>query len=378
MATPRPDLEAVPVSFPEYIADTIFPWMPRSQRAGVIYNQKLASDGTAQTGRSTAPDAVTGLTGSISRTILQAYKTNYATAEVRARYGMDPAERDGYKDLAHAELAMARRAKRDWWANIEQRVADALLKKDSGVTDISADPAPGIDAAVANMMDLGAPGDIYLVMSNANFVKLKANATVKDRMKNSGIVLGSGGDARAITREQMAAIFGVKGILIGKDLHWKTNVTAVGKSYHDNAALVVVPSAGLPDPAEEVQLGRLVYYDYTNQVRKYEITSFHDDLNDIDTIDAKGEVTLLTFNAELAKTFRIFGENAADPGESDSAPLSITVLSTVPELTAANEGVAFLYTGATNETATANHIYLVTESAETAGTYVLTDITPSA
>lgn len=314
MATPRPDLEAVPVSFPEYIADTLFPWLPRSQRAGVIYNQHLQADGTAQTGRSTAPDAVTGLTGSITRTLLKANKANYTTSEVRSRYGMDPAERDGYADLQHAELVMARIVKRAWWAEIEQMVADAILKKDDA-TDISSDPAPGIDAAVAGMMDLGAPGDIYLVMSNANFVKLKANATVKDRMKNSGIVLGSGGDARAITREQMAAIFGVKGILIGKDLHWKTGVTTVGKTYEDNAALVVVPPAGIAEPNEEVQLGRLVYYDYTNEIRKYEITSFHDDLNDIDTVDAKGEVALLTFNAALAKTFKVV---ASDADESDS------------------------------------------------------------
>ena len=322
MATPRPDLEAVPASYPDYIADTIFPWLPRSQRAGVIYNQKLQSDGTAQYNRSTVPDGVTGLTGSITRTLMSAAKTNYLTAEVRSRYGMDPAERDGYADLAHAELAMARVCKRAWWAKIEQMVADALLKKDEGVTDISDDPAPGIDAAVANMMDLGAPGDIYLVMSNANFVRLKADTTVKDRMKNSGIVLGSGGDARAITREQMAAIFGVKGILVGKDLHWRTGVITDAKHYEDYAALVVVPPAGLPEPAEEVQLGRLVYYDYTNSVRKYEMTSFHDDLNDIDTVDAKGEVALLTFNAALAKTFRILPEAAGSSSSSSSSDSS--------------------------------------------------------
>lgn len=317
MATPRPDLESVPVSFPEYIADTLYPWLPRSQRAGVVYYQKLQDDGTAQTGRSTAPDAVTGLTGSITRTLLKAYKANYSTSEVRSRYGMDPAERDGYKDLAHAELAMARIVKREWWADIEQKVADALLKNDSA-TDITSDPVSGIDAAVSAMMDLGAPGDVYLVLSNTNFVKLKANATVKDRMKNTGIVLGQGGDARAITREQMAAIFGVKGVLIGKDKHWKNGVTA---TYAGNAALVVVPPAGLAEPAEEVQLGRLVYYDYTNQIRKYEITSFHDDLNDIDTVDAKGEVALLTFNAALAKTFTIF-ENSSSSSSSDSSESS--------------------------------------------------------
>lgn len=313
MATPRPDLEATPVSFPEYIADILYPWLPRSQRAGVIYNQHLQADGTAQTGRSTAPDAVTGLTGTITRTLLKANKANYSTSEVRSRYGMDPAERDGYADLLHAELVMARIVKRAWMAEIEQMVADAILKKDD-VTDISSDPAPGIDAAVANMMDLGAPGDIYLVMSNANFVNLKANATVKDRMKNSGIVLGSGGDARTITREQMAAIFGVKGILIGKDLHWKTGVTS---TYAGNAALVVVPPAGIAEPNEEVQLGRLVYYDYTNEIRKYEITSFHDDLNDIDTVDAKGEVALLTFNAALAKTFKVVDSGDASDSSSN-------------------------------------------------------------
>jgi len=198
-----------------------------------------------------------------------------------------------------ADLAMGRMAKRSFYNKVEALVADKLLDVASPV-DGTADPFAVIDAKVSSLQDL-AKGDVVLVMSNYTFVNFKKHPTVKERMRNTGIAPMQGGDPRYITAEQMAAIFGVKEVLIGSDDIWYTAQDNVDKN---NVALVVLPN-GTVDPSEECQLGRLVYFAWDSDTRHFIMESYHDDNADAEVVDAKGHIDLITLNAELAITIQL-------------------------------------------------------------------------
>lgn len=297
----RTDLEAMPVKLPEYVGASIFPWLEKDQVAGTMYYYDLQSDFAAQTGRDTA--AVASIT--LGKTMAAA-STTFSCVEKRARVRMGYDQVRGYKDPAKADIAMGRSAKRSWFNAHEQAVADALLKT-SG-TDISSDVVAGIDSYVAEMLDL-ARGPVALCLSWQNFVKLKANTVVKERLKNTGIAVNSGGDPRYITKEQLAIVFGVDRVLVGPDTQWYTGVTS---DYNRNAALVVLPDENA-DPEEEPQLGRSVYFAWDSDAKYFIMESFHDNLTDSNYVDAKGHYVIKTLNEELAKTLTLFAAPAESP-----------------------------------------------------------------
>ena len=73
-----------------------------------------------------------------------------------------------------------------------------------------------------------------------------------------------------------------------------------------NAALVVLPDE-YEDPAESIQLGRLVYFMYSDSTDdRFVMESWHNAVNDSEVVDCKGLVQLQEFNAELRKTITLF------------------------------------------------------------------------
>lgn len=292
----RADLEDVPVSFPGYLVDAILPYLERPQQAGTMYYQKYKADIAAQYGRATAT------LGAITANTLGADDITFACKEVLARYQMGYDQIAGYASQDFAELAMARMAKRAFYNKIEQLAADALLKSDS-TTDVSADLVAGIEAEAAKLADT-ATGPVALALSFATFAAIRKNAAVADRMKNTGVVVGAGGDPRAVTAEQLAVVLGVSKVLVGTDAIWKVGVTTASKTYEKNAALVILPDK-TNDPAEEVQLGRTVYFGYDSADRHFKIEQFWSDASKADVIDAVGQVDLKVLNPELAKTLKV-------------------------------------------------------------------------
>lgn len=289
----RPDLEVIPVSFPGYAASRLMPFYARPQVSGSIYFQRLKEDTSAQYGRDTASLAA------ITSHIIAADSTTFLCKELRDRVKMGYDQMLGYSDEEHADLALGRSGKRAWFSRLETDVAKLLLDAETPV-DVVSDPIIGIDEQIASLQDL-AVGDVVLAVSNRNFVALKANETLKDRMKNTGIMPGAGGDARYITAQQMAAALGVKEVIICSDREW---YAAQDVADRGNAVLMVLPTQET-DPNEEVQYGRTVYFEWETAADYFVMESYHDDDADANVVDAKGLIDLKVLNPELAKTLKV-------------------------------------------------------------------------
>ena len=298
MAERRPDLEVVAVSFPDYVIPQALPWFGRGQDAGTLYYQAAQADATATYNRNTASLA------SITPNVMAAATITFACKEILKREEMGYDQVRGYADLAHAELAMARAARRAFYNKVETLGKAAIL---ANPVDATSDPVAAIDTWAAKLADK-AFGETALILSNHDYVALKANATVKDRMKNTGVVLGLGGDPRNVTKEQMAAVFGVSKVIVGCDDLWYT------PGYKGVGAVVVLPRADF-DPNEEVQLGRSVYFQYDSEAEHHIVESWYDEVNKAHVVDAFGLVDVLLLNSALCKALTLF---SVDQSESQS------------------------------------------------------------
>ena len=297
----RPDLEAAQVSFPDYIGTKVYPWLGKPQIAGKLYYQKYKSDITAQYNRDHAA------LGDISQNVIAANDMSFSTTELRARVAMSYSQRIGYGDDEKADLAQGRLAKRAFFNKVEALIAAQVLNT-TGAVDGTADPVSAIDTNVSMLRDAGI-GRVALVIANATKIQLKNNTVIKDRMKNTGLGAYSIDEIRNVGDMNLAAALGVDEILTGKDAIWNTGA---GKT---NAALVVLPDE-YEDPAEAVELGRLVYFMYTDSTDdRFVMESFHNAINDSEVVDCKGLVELKEFNAELRKTITLF----ADASDSSSS-----------------------------------------------------------
>ena len=171
-------------------------------------------------------------------------------------------------------------------------------------TDIVA----AIENEVSELQDL-ADGDVCLAISSYNFTQLKKNADIKDRMKNTGVLLGAGGDPRKVTAEQIAAILGVSRVYVGANKQWRRGVSA---AYRGNACLFVEPRENI-EPVEEVQLGRTIFQAWDGAVNRYIIGTFFDPKERAHYADCVGKIDVKTLNADLKTTLQLF-----TPDESDS------------------------------------------------------------
>lgn len=291
----RPDLEAQEVSFPDYVGTKIYPWFGRAQIAGKLYYQKYKSDISAQVGRNTASLA------SISENVIAANDDNFSCAEVRARVKMGYTQRIGYYDDEHADLAAGRLAKRAFFNKVEGLVAEKLFGSDGAIDGI-ADPVTAIDTNVALLRDCGI-GRVALVTSNHNKVALKSNATIKERMKATGLGAYDLREIRNVGDMNLAAALGVDEVLTMKDAIGYAGVSGADKGC---VALAVLPDE-YDDPAETIQLGRLVYFMYTDSTDdRFIMESWVDAFVDANVVDCKGLMQLKEFNSELRKTIQVF------------------------------------------------------------------------
>lgn len=299
----RPDLEAAPVKFPDYIGTKIFPFLGKAQQGGTMYYQKYKQDVAAQYGRNTAALA------EITHTVMAAATTTFACQEVRGRFMMSYDQVRGYADTDHADLAMGRVSKRSFYNKIEILAAKAALENASAI-DATADIVATVENQATALQDL-AKGPVCMAISDKIFTLLKKDAAITDRMKFSGIGVGQGGDARFVTPEQLAAIFGVRRVYVGADDLWRLGV---GAAYRGNACLFVEGDEN-EDPAETCQLGRTIFFEWDNAVRHFVMESYEDDDKDARVVDSKGQVDLKVLNTELMKTVTLF---AADESDSES------------------------------------------------------------
>lgn len=291
----RPDLEAQEVSLPDYIGSKIYPFLGKAQIAGKLYYQKYKSDIQAQAGRNHAA------LGDITQTVIAANDMSFACEELRARVAMGYTQRLGYFDNEHADLAQGRLAKRAFFNKIEALTAGKLFKAE-GAIDGTTDPVSTIDTNVELLRDCGI-GRVALVISNHNKVALKANATIADRMKSTGLGAYDLKEIRNVGDMNLAAAIGVDEILTMKDAIGYAGVTGADKG---TCALVVLPDE-YDDPAETIQLGRLVYFMFTDSADdRFVMESWVNPIVDSNVVDCKGLFQLIEFNAELRKTIQLF------------------------------------------------------------------------
>jgi hypothetical protein len=299
--TRRPDLEAIPVQFPELIGQHLYPWYERPNAVNYLYYQPLNDDVAAQTGRDTAAVATIN-----ANTIANA-KLSFSCGEIIGRDRMSYDQVDSYGGVEGADIALARKAVRSLSDKVEIMIAKLALEDNSAV-DVTTDIVAAIENEVSELQDL-ADGDVCLAISSYNFTQLKKNADIKDRMKNTGVLLGAGGDPRKVTAEQIAAILGVSRVYVGANKQWRRGVSA---AYRGNACLFVEPRENI-EPVEEVQLGRTIFQAWDGAVNRYIIGTFFDPKERAHYADCVGKIDVKTLNADLKTTLQLF-----TPDESDS------------------------------------------------------------
>lgn len=291
----RPDLEAQEVSLPDYIGSKIYPFLGKAQIAGKLYYQKYKNDISAQYQRNHAA------LGDINQTVIAANDMSFACDELRARVAMSYTQRMGYHDNEHADLAQGRLAKRAFFNKIEGLVAGKLFDAD-GAIDGTVDPVSAIDTNVELLRDCGI-GRVALVISNHNKVLLKQNTVIADRMKSTGLGAYDLREIRNVGDMNLAAAIGVDEILTMKDAIGFSGVSGADRG---TCALVVLPDE-YDDPAETIQLGRLVYFMFSDSADdRFVMESWVNPLVDSNVVDCKGLFQLIEFNAELRKSIQLF------------------------------------------------------------------------
>lgn len=301
----RPDLENIQVSFPDFIAPVLYPWLAKPTETGTVYYQAHEADVSAQYNRDHASLA------DINANVIAAASTTYSVKEVRARQKMGYSQVRECGGLDKAELKMARLGKRAWYTKIETLVAKQALERLA--TDIKADIISGAQNAAAAVRDASPNGKVYAAMSTASKLLLLKDTDIQKFIINWKISAPSEYQGDSGLDMALAIILGVDKVVVGKNDIWKKGV---GAAYRKNIALFV-PADENAEPDEEEQLGRLVYYGYDNAVDHFVIESWHDAEKDADVVDPKGLVDLKEFNSAFIKAVQI-----ADVDESDSPSAS--------------------------------------------------------
>lgn len=284
MATVRPDLATAEYTSTGYLHEIIAPTLKVFQKGGTLYYTPYATRGTAQTSRSAL--------GSVTATTMASASKTFSCGEILSRKKMSYDEvEQGYSDLLTAELDMAAAGKDEVEASIETSLATALLDANSAKDLTASTNLPGdIENYAAELMDKAPDCEIALAISSTLFTSMKANGEIKARMQNTGIAVGEGGDPRAVTAAQLAAVLGVNRVLVGKSSIW-------GKHY---AALVMLPHAEKAQN-QEAQLARTVAY-MTSPADGIPFTceSFEDDNAKGYVVDTHAHAAVTVLNAGLS------------------------------------------------------------------------------
>lgn len=242
---PRQDILAtvnslIPIS-KGYIADICHPPLSVFQISGTRPAQLYNNSGTAQTGRAHGGT----ITGVNDRT---ANLDTFSCTEILSRQTIDVRDSPMFGGVAGQELALGVSGIRETSDKIEAAV---VTNVQANPVDNKADPFTGIRNAVE---DLTGFGDVILVGSYKAFDKLRQNAVIIDRMKNTGVSL-VGLTPREIASAQLAAIFGAL------EVHEAKGVAATQWDQTIITALVKVDAAY--DPMSVPQVGRRYVYTWT-------------------------------------------------------------------------------------------------------------------
>ncbi len=134
-------------------------------------------------------------------------------------------------------------------------------------------------------------------------------------MKNTGVLLGAGGDPRKVTNEQMAAILGVSRLYVGRNEEWYRGVAASKRGF---GCLFIEPNE-TQSPTTQAQLGRTIVKKVDGEDKMYIVTAYYSNNKQASVADCFGNVDIVTLNACLMKTVQIFDGDASDSdSESDS------------------------------------------------------------
>lgn len=220
----RDDLAALPVVTPEgFIADSIFPIVPVSEKAGSVAYATVVVDAAAQTGRSAgvAP----------TNTQVSNSATTFSCVEAIKRYSVTPDEAKQMGGIEKADEVGAKAAKRSVHRKIESDVCTATL----GITaSNNFDPAKiSTDIQVAvDALDLYA-GRLSLITSTKT-AKAMVQALLNDSTQGkvmSRIISGTSPAVAAtglnfrVWMDALALYLGVDQVLLGQSDIW--NATAV-------------------------------------------------------------------------------------------------------------------------------------------------------
>ncbi len=304
IANRRPDLEDLPVRYPEIIGQHLFPFVMTVNEAGKMYYRPVNSDFKAQRGRDTANVAT------INRHVIKNAHLNFSTEEVMGSVMMSYDQINSYDSPESADLELGRLVARSFLEEIEQDIVDLVF--DQTALDVSSDIVAGIEDAAIDLQDIG-EGDVCLVLSAHNLTLLKKDPIVKDRMKNTGVLLGAGGDPRKVTNEQMAAILGVSRLYVGRNEEWYRGVSGSKRGY---GCLFIEPNQ-TQSPTAQAQLGRTIVKKVDGEDKMYIITAFYSNDKQASIADCFGNVDIAVMNSCLMKTVQIFEGEASD-SESDS------------------------------------------------------------
>jgi hypothetical protein len=292
MATRRPDLEAEPFRFPRALSQIVYPPKTVMQKVGDYYYADVQSEGTVQTDRTLGEAATaTTITGASQSFNLA------AGDEFIQRKKIPESERDLLGGLEKAELAASRITKRSVMKALELLTsANVLAGAGVDTDDIENDLIGTVATNVDLVMDV-AEGEIAMVMSSRVFNTIKKYDEVLERMKVTGVMLRDIKDVRNISREQLAAIFGVDRILIGRNAEWY-NASA---TYQQRAGIMVLPDKDL-DVLEEIQAGRFIVFPVGDDPADWFMCeSYHSDDLTSDIVQTRVWAELHLLNPETQK-----------------------------------------------------------------------------
>lgn len=302
----RPDLEDLPVRYPEIIGQHLFPFIMVPNEAGKMFYRPVNADFKAQRGRDTANVAA------ITRHAVKNAHLNYSTEEVMGGTIMSYDQINSYGSADLADLELGRLVIRSFLEEIEQDIVDTVFGYDP--LDVSSDVVAGIEDAAIDLQDVGT-GDVCLAISSHNLTLLKKDPAVKDRMKNTGVLLGAGGDPRKVTNEQMAAILGVSRLYVGRNEEWYRGVSGSKRGF---GCLFIEPDEKL-SPTLQAQLGRTIVKKVDGEDKMFIVTAYYSNDKQASVGDCFGNVDIGVMNSCLMKTVQIFDGEASDSeSESDS------------------------------------------------------------
>lgn len=299
----RNDLAYAEYSNPEYIHEELAPTFKVAQQSGTMHYQPVNADSAAITNR--------GNLGTIDITGAGSASKPFNAGEILKRAELDVKEVEQcYADLMRAQLALARIGKRAVDGAIETALATALIGGEVDADLSTSTTKPEDVEALAYQLYDKAPGEVALVLPSQVFTRLKADANVQARMRNTGVAIGEGGDPRKITAAQLAAIFGVNRVLIGNNRIW-------GAINNTCGALVAIPNGEL-SPREEVQFARTVVYD-TGEQDGFPFTceSWFDNQHLGHAVDTRANAACMILNADLAISIKFFADGTSAIGDDN-------------------------------------------------------------